>query len=245
MRIKYKTFEMSDDNSQINLTIENNMVKEVSLTQPLSIKDFFQAVNNLQTEIQQQNINFIEKTKNEVKNILPVDMSVLAESIQTPEIASVVSSIVNDMNNQTYLLSNPPKNTSQPVDQSELRALTNFYQPVDQSSWWKEDLERSKQTQHYINVKNPFFVEQEIDDTNTAYLDRETEFLQDNNTSSSIEKKVEIATQPVEEKKIVRINNHDVEYTGKNYTHVADTNVNPQYINALSTNELLLGKMGY
>lgn len=206
MRIKYKTFEMSDDNSQINLTIENNTVKEVNLTQPLSIKDFFQAVNNLQTEIQQQNINFIEKTKNEVKNILPVDMSVLAESIQTPEIASVVSSIVNDVKNQTYTLNSSPKNISQLVDQHPQVCLSQ---------------------------------------ADKTRLDREVEFLQSNNTSSSIEKKVEIATQPVEEKKIVRINNHDVEYTGKNYTHVADTNVNPYYASALSTNELLLGKMGY
>lgn len=206
MRIKYKTFEMSDDNSQINLTIENNTVKEVNLTQPLSIKDFFQAVNNLQTEIQQQNINFIEKTKNEVKNILPVDMSVLAESIQTPEIASVVSSIVNDVKNQTYLLSSSPKNISQLVDRHPQPCLSQ---------------------------------------ADKTRLDREVEFLQSNNTSSSIEKKVEIATQPVEEKKIVRINNHDVEYTGKNYTHIADTNVNPYYASALSTNELLLGKMGY
>lgn len=214
MRIKYKTFEMADDNSRISLTIENNIVNQVDLTQPLSIKEFFQAVNDLQSEIQKHNINFIEKTKNEVKDILPTDISVLAEAIKTPEIASVVSSIVNDMKNQANTLN---INSSQLVD-SDIR-MSN--QSVNQT---------------------PRAL---VSEFNNTRLDREVEFLQSNNTSFSIEKKVEIPTQPIEEKKIVRINNHDVEYTGKNYIHVADTDVNPQYASALSTNELLLGKMGY
>ena len=211
MRIKYKTFEMSDDNSRLNLTIENNMVNKIDLTQSLSIKEFFQAVNDLQTEIQRHNINFIEKTKNEVKDILPVDVSVLAEAINTPEIASVVSSIVNDIKNQTNTLT---VNSSQLVDH-DIR-INN--QPVNQfNQSLTLDSRPQANTSFSIEKKNVISVDS----------------LPVSNTPDN---------QTIEQKKTVRINGRDFEYTGKNYEHVANTDVNPMYAMALQSNDLIPSK---